>query len=81
MVNAFRYVIDNNLYTAYSQFLRLQDNRKVFGITCPDFGEKNFEIIESGLPGEPYQPAESFVIDPFSRILTQWFSDYKLLSE
>ncbi len=81
MINAFRYVIDNNLYTAYSQLLRLQNDRKVFGITCPDFGEKNFEIIETGNPGEPYLPAESFVIDTFAKILTQWFSDYKLLSE
>jgi len=81
MVNAFRYVVDDNLYTAYSEFLRLQNNRKVFGITCPDFSENNFEIIETGIHEAPYQPTQSIYLNPFSQIITQWFSDFKLLSE
>jgi hypothetical protein len=81
MVNAFRYVVEDNLYTAYSELLRLQNGREVFEIICPDFNDKRLLIIETGIPGAPYQPAESIYINPFSEIITQWFSDYKLLSE
>jgi hypothetical protein len=81
MVNAFRYVVDDNLYTAFSQLLRLQNGRKVFGINCPDFSENCFEIIETDLPGAAYQPIQSDYLSPFSKTIIQWFSDYKLLSE
>ena len=81
MVNAFRYVVDDQLYTAYSQLLRLQDGRKVFGISCPDFNDNNFEIIETGVHESPYQPTESNYLNPFSKTLIQWFSDFKLLSD
>jgi len=81
MVNAFRYVMNGKLYTALAQPLRLQNGKKVFGIICPDFTDKGFEIIETGVSGLRYQPTETNCSNPFSQILTQWFSDYKLLSE
>ena len=81
MGNAFRYVVDDQLYYAYSQLLRVQNGRKVFGITCPDCSDNNFEIIETGLQGSPYQPTESNYLNPFSKTLIQWFSDFKLLSD
>ncbi|HEY4965003.1 MAG TPA: hypothetical protein VII28_01325 [Puia sp.] len=81
MVNAFRYVVDDRLYTAFSQLLRLQNGKKVFEINCPDFVDNGFEIIETGMYGSPYQPTEPNFLDPFSQTLTQWFSDFKLLSD
>lgn len=81
MVNAFRYVVDDRLYTAFSQFLRLENGRKIFGITCPDFGDNGFEIIETGVQGTPYQPTETNCLNPFSQTVVQWFSDFKLLSD
>jgi hypothetical protein len=81
MVNEFRYVVDDNLYTAFTRLLRLQNGRKVFEIICPDFSENSFEVIETGISGAPYKPTESNNINPFSQTLIQWFSDYKLLSE
>lgn len=81
MVNAFRYVVDDNLYTAFARLLRMQNGRKVFEIICPDFSDNSFEVIETGVCGAPYQPTDSNFLNPFSQTLTQWFSDFKLLSE
>jgi hypothetical protein len=81
MEDAFRYVVDNKLYTAFARLSRLQNGRKVFEIICPDFSENGFEVIETGVYGAPYQPMESNYLNPFSQTLTLWFSDYKLLSE
>ena len=80
MVNAFRYVLDGNLYTAFSEFVRLENGQKVFEITCPDFSDAIFEFVETGVHELPYRPKKSNCFDPFSQILVQWFSDFRLLS-
>jgi hypothetical protein len=79
MANPFRYVIDNTLYIGFSQPMPLDDGRKVFGITCPDFVDNYFEVIETGNHSSPYLPRTSFYINPFSQKVLEWFSDYKLL--
>ena len=80
MVNAFRYVFDGNLYTAFSEPAGLENGRKVFIITCPDFKDKVFEFVETGVNEARYQPKEANCLTPFSQMLLQWFSDFKLHS-
>jgi hypothetical protein len=79
MAHPFRYVYEDCLYLGFSQAMPLDDGRKVFGITCPDFVENYFEIIETGNPNSPYLPKTINYFNPFSEVVITWFNDDKLL--
>lgn len=81
MAHPFRYVFEDCLYFGFSQPMPLDDRRKVFGITCPDFLGSYFEVIETGNRGSPFLPKASFHFDPFVQEVLEWFSDYRLLSD
>jgi|GEM_PF-1299325 hypothetical protein len=84
MVNAFRYVFDDNLYNGYSQPLPLENGKKVYRIFFPEqtgqYGDF-FDVIETGEHTSPYRPRISKTFDQFYKTVIDWFSDYKLLSE
>jgi hypothetical protein len=80
MAQPFRYVFEDSLYLGFSQAMPLDDGRKVFGITCPDF-DSYFEVIETGNQRSPYLPKASQYVNPFSQKVLEWFCDYKLLYE
>ena len=79
MLSTFRYVFEDNLYMALSQVLPLENGKKVFKIICPDFIDKNFEVIETGNQYSPYEPKSSNYNNPFSQTIIEWFSDSKLI--
>jgi hypothetical protein len=81
MADYFRYVFEDNLYTGISKSLALENGRKVYGITCPDFNDSYFEVVETGNHSSPYLPRPFLYLNPFSQQVLGWFSDYKLLFE
>jgi len=81
MADYFRYVFEDNLYTGVSQSMALENGRKVYGITCPDFIDSYFEVVETGNRSLPYHPRSAYCFNPFSQKVLEWFSDFRLLVE
>jgi hypothetical protein len=79
MASPFRYVFEDCLYLGFSQAMPLDDGKKFFGITCPDFVENYFEVVETGDKSSPYLPKSPVYFNPFSQAVIEWFSDHKLL--
>ena len=64
---------------ALSQDMPLEGGKRVFGIICPDFEGKYFEVIETGNQCSRYELKASNCLNPFSQTVIGWFSDSKLL--
>jgi len=79
MLNTFRYVFDHNLYMGLSKDMPHENGKKVFEIICPDFNNKDFEVIETGDQDSPYELKASNCANPFSQTVIGWFSDSRLL--
>jgi hypothetical protein len=77
MLDPFRYVFEDSLYFGFSEVIKLEAGRKVFGIICPDFNNY-FEIIETGNQRSPYQPRVS-QLNPFSEKVLEWFCDHQII--
>jgi hypothetical protein len=84
MVNAFRYVINDNLYEGYSQPMPLECGKRVFRIYYPDHTDQIddfFEVIETGDHSSPYKLKIPESFNPFYRTVIDWFADYRILTD